>query len=92
MTNDEYRKMAIDTREKIAKAVFNDKVSSRDIDEVEYKILEDLIRTTADKAYKHRVRPYIRDYLQHTGYHIRGRAPGDQRPRKRLTTTTTRVS
>jgi len=49
---DEHMKMAIEVREKIAKAVFEDKVSSRDIDEVEYKIIEDALRTTASKSEK----------------------------------------
>jgi hypothetical protein len=49
---DEHRKTAIEVRAKIAKAVFEDKVSSRDIDEVEYKIIEDAIRTTASKSEK----------------------------------------
>lgn len=50
--NTDFRKMAIETRARIAKAVFADKVSSRDIDEVEYKIIEQALRTTAEKHYK----------------------------------------
>jgi hypothetical protein len=49
---DEHRKTAIEVRAKIAKAVFEDKVSSRDIDEVEYKIIEDALRSTASKSEK----------------------------------------
>jgi hypothetical protein len=49
---DEHRKTAIEVRAKIAKAVFEDNVSSRDIDEVEYKIIEDALRFTASKSEK----------------------------------------
>lgn len=50
MKTDEFRKMAIEVRSKIAKAVFDDKVSTRGIDDVEYRIIEEALRNAHNRA------------------------------------------